>query len=164
MERGLFKKHKRVKVAFDTNPSPGDMVWVDQTTGISYSYDNTRSKWLSTSKDRFEFARKGAANGMYIPLLGDLDDQEDVYMTGYDATIISVFCRSKDGNEDKTFEIRKNGTDIFHFHYDSSLSYIDNNLNIDIAPLDEINLYVSGSGKKVRDTVCRIEIARRHDI
>lgn len=161
--KGVFSQHRKTMVAFDTKPGIGDMVWIDQATGIIYNYDDYRNKWLSASKDKFEYARKGAADGMNIPLLGDLDDVDDVYTLSYAATIVGILCRSKSGNNLKEFEILKNGAVIFSFNYDGSNSrlYINDNLNIDVNAFDELTVHVTKTGTSVSNTVCRIEVARR---
>ena len=166
MGKGVFKEHTRIPVTFSSAPSVGDMVWIDQTTGIVYSYDATRGLWISAAKHIFEFARKGAADGMYIPLLGDLGDSEDVYMPGKTAVIISVFCRSKRGNSRKGFEIRKNGSLLYEFYYDGSDNrvYSNNVLNYNIEEYDKIQVYVKKEGTSVINTVCRIETAWRYDV
>jgi hypothetical protein len=162
MGRGSFKNHKRMLVTFDTHPGDSDMVWVDQTNGVVYNYDLSRSKWLSTDKDILEFARKGAASGMYIPLLGDLSNIDDVYTVDYNATILGILCRSTDGNKNKAFEVMVNGNSILSFSYNNSLIYSNDELDININKFDKINLYVNNNGKNIRDTVCRINLARRY--
>lgn len=166
MAKGVFEEHYRVKVAFGKEPSVGDMMWVDQTTGLVYSYDTTRSAWISTAKHMFEFARKGATDGMYIPLLGDLNDSGDVYMSGKSAIIVNVFCRSRSGNESKGFEIRKNGDLLYEFYYNGSGDRVfsSDGLNYNIEAYDMIQVYVKKAGEKVNDTVCRIETVWRYDL
>jgi len=165
MGKGLFKEHTRVAVTFDTKPALNDKVWIDQTTGLIYNYDNTREFWLSASKHRFEFARKGSANGMYIPLLGDLDDSEDVYMPAQESMVTSISCRSNSGNKDQGFEIRKNGSLLYEFYYDGTKRrYVNNSLSFSISVSDRIQVYVKKQGQGVKNTVCRVETAWRYDI
>ena len=164
MGKGLFTEHKRATIAFDTKPGINDRVWMDQSSGIIYNYDESRGIWLSASKHIFEFARKGASNGMYIPLLGDLDSIDDVYTTGKPAVITSIYCRSVKGNNEKEFELRKNGQSLFAFSYDNSLEYNNNSLQFEIESIDEIQVYVSASGSSIRNTVCRVETAWRYNV
>lgn len=166
VSKGVFSPHKRTQVTFDVKPGVGDMVWIDQSNGVVYNYDDYRKTWLSASKDKLEYARKGAADGMYLPLLGDLDNSEDVYLPGKPSIIVGIFCRSKSGDKNKIFEIRKNGELLYNFSYDGSddLLYINNLMDIAIEAYDRINVYVTREGTSVRNTVCRIETARRYDI
>jgi len=164
MPRGLFIEHKNTMLSLEDKPKEHDTVWIDQTNGIIYNYDTTRVKWLSARKDRFEFARKGNSRSMYLPLLGDLDSVDDVYSTERNATITSVWCRSRSGNKYKSFEIHKNGESVFDFSYNDSKIYVANNLNIDILDTDTIQLYVDKEGKSVRNTVCRLGYSWRYDV
>lgn len=166
MGKGVFEEHDRGTVNFGETPSIGELIWLDQTTGIIYNYDDTRDIWLSAAKHTFEFARKGASDGMYIPLLGDLDDSDDVYMAGKSAVIVSVFCRSKSGEESKGFEIRKNGNLLYEFYYNGSgtLVFINDELNYNIEVYDKIQVYTKKEGKAVNNTVCRVETAWRYDL
>jgi hypothetical protein len=166
MGKGTFQEHTRMPVTFGDAPSVGDMTWIDKNTGLIYNYDDTRSVWLSAAKHTFEFARKGSAKGMYLPLLGDLDDSDDVYMAGKQAVIVSVFCRSKWGDDSAGFEIRKNENIIYEFYYDGygSKLYVNSSLNFNIDSYDKIQVYVKKAGSGVINTVCRIETAWGYDI
>lgn len=164
MPKGLFKEHKNTMLSLEDKPKKHDTVWSDQTTGIMYNFDVSRGKWLSARKDRFEFARKGSSDGMYIPLLGDLDSIDDVYTTERKATITSIYCRSRSGNSYKIFQIHKNGSSIYQFGYTGSKLVINTNLNIDILDTDTIQVYVSKTGGSVRNTVCRLGYSWRYDV
>lgn len=131
---------------------------------ITYNLDLTRNKWLSSSKRKFEFARKGNSKGMYIPLLGDLDGIDDVYTPEKPSTVTGIYCRSASGNNDKDIHIRKNGSNIYTFNYSGSLVYINNDLDFDIEITDMIQVFVDRSGSNIKNTVCRIEYAWRYDI
>ena len=140
--------------------------WLRPENNVVYCYDDVRSKWLSTNRSIFSFARKGNASGMYIPLLGDLDAADDAYSPNKDSTIVSVFCRSQSGAEDKGFEIRKNGSSIYSFDYDGSgsLTYTNTDIDLNIDSADRLQVYVVKNGGNVINTICRIEMAWRYDI
>jgi hypothetical protein len=146
-------------------PTPGSKFWLQPLNNIVYCFDEVRDKWLSTNRNVFSFARKGNSRGMYIPLLGDLDAVDDVYMPGKDSTIIGVFCKSNSGDESKGFEIRKNGTAIYTFSYDGSgsLTYSNSDLDLNINASDTIQVFVKKDGGNVINTICRIETAWRYD-
>jgi hypothetical protein len=162
MSKGTFIPHTRTDVSLANAPRADDKVWMDPSSGIIYNYDEERNKWLSASKDVFEFARKNASSNMYMPLLGDLDDVEDVYTFRRNATIVGITCRSKQGNMSKSFSVKLNGSDILDFTYVNG-TYINPSLNIDVNAMDELQVYI-GSGGIVKNTVCRIEFAWRYDI
>ena len=166
MGKGMFMEHTRKPITFGNTPSEGDMTWIDNNSGIIYNFDDTRGKWMSASRNVFEYARKGTAKGMYIPLLGDLDDSDDVYISIKNAIIVSIFCRSMGGDVNAEFELRKNGEMIYEFEYDGSnnRNYINTNLNLDINIYDKIQVYVNNVGSGTRNVVCRVETAWRYDI
>jgi len=162
LTKGIFNKHKSALVTFDTKPGANDMVWIDQSNGVIYNYDNFRGEWLSTSKDKLEFARKGSANGMALPLLGDLGDLDDVYALAESSIITGIFCKSKSGSTPKYFQIIRNDTVLFTFEYtDNKLMYSNNSLNIPVNYLDELSVYVTKSNSSISNTICRLELARR---
>lgn len=164
MDRGSFIRHKRVKVSYADLPTERDRVWLDPVTGIQFSYDPTRDIWLSSSKDTLAFARNGNASGMYLPLLGDLYDTEDVYLSPYASVITGIWCRSKGGEESKSFDLRINREAVFTFSYDGSENrvYVNNDLSINTDAQDEINIFVSKELGTVKNTVCKVEITRRY--
>lgn len=166
MAKGIFQKHTTGLITYGGTPGVGDILWIDQTTNISYSYDTVRQKWLSTEKPVFEYARKGASKGVYLPLLGDLDDVDDVYMPSRPSTVLSIFCRSKSGDNEATFELRKSGETIYTFSYngDANLVFLNNDLNLNIEPTDKLQIYVSKNISITANVVCRVETAWRYDI
>lgn len=166
MGKGTFIEHTRRPVTFGNVPSEGDMTWIDPNTGLIFNYDTSRGKWLSAAKHVFEYARKGSAKGMYVPLLGDLDDSDDVYMPAKSSTIVSIFCRSMDGDISAEFEVKKNGTMLYEFVYGGSNDrrHINNNLDFDIDLYDKLQVYIKPVGTGTRNVVCRIETAWRYDI
>ncbi len=163
-QKGCFEEHLKVPISFQDKPEVGDIVWMDRSTGIIYNFDNTRQLWLSTNKTSFEFARKGAADGMFLPLLGDLDAIDDAYVPGNKAIITSVICKSKTGNNEKLFDVFVNGSSVLNFNYDNKRLYVNSNLNILIESEDEVQVYVNKGGSPVRNTSCRVETAWRYDI
>jgi hypothetical protein len=160
MGKGTFTPHLRADVSLASAPRPDDRVWMDPSSGIIFNYDDERGKWLSASKDVFEFARKNASSGMYIPVLGDLDDVEDVYTFRRPATITGIICRSKQGNRSKSFTVRVNGVVVWNFQYINGV-YMNAALDIDVEAMDELQLYING-GDYVKNTVCRVEFAWRY--
>lgn len=162
MGKGTFIPHSRADVSLANAPRPDDKVWMEPSSGIIYNHDEERNKWLSASKDVFEFARKNASSGMYIPVLGDLDDVEDVYTFRRDATITGIICRSKLGYMSKGFIVKVSGANVLAFNYVNGV-YSNAALNIDVSAMDEIQVYI-GDGPYIKNTVCRIEFAWRYDI
>jgi hypothetical protein len=169
---GVVAAHQAESVEEETaplliapTPDTNSPFWLNPNDSMLYVYDSSRSAWLSTHRDLYSFARRGQADGMYLPPLGDLDSSDDVYMSERPATIVNVFCRSTSGDDDKEFEIRANGTTIHSFSYDGTgdMVYRSSNLNIELSVYDKLQVYVSKTGGKVYNTLCRIETAWRYD-
>ena len=144
-------------------PNPADIFWLNPENKMIYIFDELRNIWQSTHRGSFSFARKGNADGMYLPPLGDLDSVDDVYMSGNNAAIVSVFCKSVSGDKNKEFEIRINKVPIYSFSYSDNLIYSNNKLNIPIGIQDRIQVYVVKAGDKIKNTLCRLEIAWWYD-
>ena len=165
LHTGVCSTDEVTPIFVGSSPDPGIKFWLRPENNVVYCFDDVRSKWLSTNRNIYSFARKGNAKGMYIPLLGDLDAVDDVYMPGKDSVIVSVFCKSCSGDETKEFEIRKNGIAIFTFSYDGSdsLIYSNNDLDLNVDASDTIQVFVTKSGGNVMNTICRVETAWRYD-
>lgn len=161
MSKGSFVAHNRSDISLSSTPGIRDKVWLDPLSGTIYNYDDSRDKWLSSSTDVFEFARRNPISNMYLPILGDLNNEEDVFTFRINAVIIGITCKSKGGNSSKSFEIRLNGSVLHAFTY-VNREYIKHDLDLDVNAGDELQLFV-GSGQHVTNTVCRIEFSWRHD-
>jgi hypothetical protein len=169
------------QISMGIAPKQGDKIWFDTNSGLIYCYDLIRESWLSSSKYYFCYSKKGKSSGMYLPAILDsssvstytlLDSYEEVnkvsldgYAAARTATMTGVFCRSQLGQDDMTFYIMRNGIVVYTFSYDGSgsLRYLNNDLNIEIEPYDEIQVYVARKGQGVRNTFCRIEISWRYE-
>lgn len=165
MGKGIFKQRKRGELSFYPEPGSNDKIWMDPSTGIIYNLDEARNKWLSAAKHTFEFARRGNADNMYLPLLGDLDAADDVYMAGKPLTIVSVNCslRKLQHDEQKGFEVHINGNNIYEFYCDETSVFFDNTLNYDMESTDRIQIFVKSEGGKAQNIVCRVETAWRYE-
>jgi hypothetical protein len=161
MSKGSFVVHNRADISLSSSPGIRDKVWLDPATGVIYNYDDSRDKWLSASTDVFEFARKNPTSNMYLPLLGDLDNADDVFTFRRGAAIVGITCKSKGGNSSKSFEIRLNGSVLHAFTY-VNREYIKHDLDLDVSAGDELQLFV-GADQHVNNTVCRIEFSWRYD-
>ena len=166
MTKGSFVKRLYKEISLNTTPRTTDKVWMDPYTGTIFNYDSVRSKWLSTAKYIFEFARSGNSVGIYLPLLGDLDAAEDVYRAGKKLTIVSVSCSIQTLQYDvpKGFEIHINGAPIHEFSCLAGVVCYNDTLNYDMDSSDKLQLYVTNDDNKAKNVVCRIETAWRYDL
>lgn len=166
MRKGSFLKRNYKEISLGSTPKINDKIWMDITSGIIYNYDDTRGKWLSTAKYIFEFARSGNADGIYLPLLGDLSAAEDVYRAGKNLTIISLNCSIRDlqKNKPKGFEIHINGHTIHEFFCNEQEVCYNSELNYDMSSSDRLQVFVVYDGNKAKNVVCRVETAWRYDL
>ncbi len=185
MSKGVFEEHRKARITYGDSPDIADKIWMDKTNDLIYSYDSVRGVWLSSSRHHVIFYKKGRVSGMYLPLsteslvetslattllntknidsIESLDSLLDVYIPGNYATIMSIFCRSQRGSLTQRFELRKNGQPFYNFSYGGqNLFYINNNLNLEMDPYDEIKLYIYKKKIALKNTVCRIETAWRY--
>jgi hypothetical protein len=162
--KGVFTHKKKSDISTGTEPSTNDILWLDESNGVVYSYDANRSKWLSTNRIYTEFLRNGKADGIYLPIYGDLDTNEDCFVPCYDSTIIGIYCRSKAGNVNKIFNILINDTLVYQFNYEGDTAEYSNlDLNINIDKTDKLKMYVTRDGLPTVNPHCRLETAWRYD-
>lgn len=163
--KGVFThKKKSGNFSTGTQPESNDSLWLDEATGVMYVYDNYRSKWLSSDRIYTEFLRRGKADGIYLPIYGDLDTNEDCFVPSKDSTIIGIHCRSKSGSVDKIFNVLINGELVHQFNYEGSeTEYTNLDLNIDIDKTDRLKIYAVRDGSPTVNPHCRLETAWRYD-
>jgi hypothetical protein len=178
---GVTTPYNSCQISIGDAPVQGDKIWFDVSSGLIYCYDSVRESWLGSSKYYFCYSKKGKSSGMYLPAIVDsssvsaytlLDSYEEVskvsldgYVAASTATITGIFCRSRSGEDDMTFYIMKNSIVAYTFSYDGSgsLMYLNTELNIEVEPYDEIQVYVARQGRGVKNTFCRIEISWRYE-
>lgn len=123
--------------------------------GTLYSYDGTRSKWLSVTENIYHWS-DSSASGKILQIGGALDIGLG-YKIPQNATITKITVWSSGGNATKGFEIRKNGstTPLKSFALAAG-SYVSTNDSIDLNAGDVLQVYVSAVGTSVLDPVVSI--------
>lgn len=162
--KGQFEPIYKGGISFDpSGPGINGNMWLDTSTNILYMHDNVRGKWLSANRNYIEFVRNGVSDGMYMPIIGDLDSEVDYFTPGKDSTITAVYCKSRGGAADKTFIIYKNDVNVFEFLYTGSdREYTNNSVDVDVNKDDRVRLYVTEYGGPTKAPFCRIEYAWRY--
>lgn len=128
--------------------------------GVVYSYDGTRSKWLSIDQPILSYqARLGDAN--YLST-GDHSDINSGFTAVRDGTIIGVSASGGSGNQTKAFAIRINGvlTDLSTFALTAG-KHNDDTLDLDFSAGDVIQIYTSADGPPVFSPRVNLIIAWR---
>lgn len=163
--KGVFT-HKTSQQGYSTGASPGtnDSLWLDGDSGILYAYDGVRLKWLSSNRIYTEFLKRGKADGMFLPIYGDLDSNEDCFVPSKNSTIVGIHCRSKSGNVDKIFYIFINDLLVYEFNYEGDTTEHTNlDLDINIEKTDKLKIYAVRDGSPTVNPHCRLETAWRYD-
>jgi hypothetical protein len=139
-----------------TGLAAGQVVIVDN---ILYTYDGTRSKWLSPSK-LIGFGRAGASDGVFLLGPGDLGTQNSGWTMPRDGTILAAAGSSSGGNDSKTFALGINGTLVITQSFTAG-SILFPNINIDFSAGDNMQIYVTAGGAAINDPQITIEVAWR---
>jgi len=149
-------------------PDPEDgSQWYYSTTGVPYYWDNTRDKWLSTTKVVFAFTKKGTASNSYLRV-GEVINDETGFYIHQASTITGIYCSSITGNDTKVFEVRdaKNShatISSFAFAGGGVLEYSSSLVDVDVDSGFLVQIWVSGDGGNVSDVVCEIEVSLRYE-
>lgn len=128
------------------------------TDGTLYSYDSTRSKWLSISEFPYHFTDNGNNDSSYLKI-GNVASTSIGWVAPYDLTIITIEAIGE-GNLTKTFDLEANTVSIETFSLASG-SYSDSSANININAGDILQCFANGAGAPVNDPVVSIYTKRR---
>lgn len=142
-----------------TNVADGAVSIVD---GILYTYDGTRSKWLSVDRIHLHASKSGNAKNIYLRVQDSIATSQTGYRAMRDATITAISAQT-DNTETWTLEIRKNGA----VSVITSLSIVaaqggqDTTINVNLDQGDEIQFYANVSGTAIKAPIAAIELAWR---
>jgi hypothetical protein len=126
--------------------------------GTLYSYDSTRSKWLSITQLPYHFTDNGNNDSTYLKI-GNVASTSVGWVAPYDLTIVAVTA-SGESNLSKSFDVELNTSTAYNFSLSSGV-FSDDSVNVDITAGDIIQCFVSGTGSPVNDPVVCIYTQRR---
>lgn len=128
--------------------------------GILYTYDATRTKWLSVDRQTFLAARKSNATNVYMRTPDGIAHSETGIRVLRDATIVGIAAQT-DAAESWTLEIRRNdsATIIASLVISAASGDQDATINADVDQGDELQFYINGT--QVKSPVGWIELAYR---
>jgi hypothetical protein len=126
--------------------------------GTLYSYDSTRSKWLSITQLPYHFTDNGNNDSTYLKI-GNVASTSVGWIAPYDLTIVAVTA-SGESNLSKSFDIELNTSTAYNFSLSAGV-FSDDSVNVDITAGDIIQCFVSGTGSPVNDPVVCIYTQRR---
>ena len=141
---------------------------VGDTTGqlavigdILYMYDATRGKWLSVESTALQFSKDGDdIDGEYLNFGGDVADRSSGAFMPNNGTITAISIMAEDGQSDKAFQIRINGTTDTTYNL-SSLSFSQTDIDIEFDSEDFINVRVVSSGDEMENPTAIIWVKWR---
>jgi len=136
----------------------GGQIFMD-SDGSPYSYDATRSKFLSLMPQQFTFAENGGADNEYLRV-GFMSDADAGYIMPFDGTIVAITADSSGGTNNKGFDVEVNGVDVINFNL-SSGQYFDTTENTNFAAGDRLQVFCVDAGGNVQDPVVSLFIKWR---
>jgi hypothetical protein len=143
---------------FPANPEDADLFYRTDLS-ITYQYDGSRGKWLSTTQMTFDWGSNNA-DGKYLNIHGAVATMSG-YLMPRSGTIIAVTAKIASGNQTKDIEIRRNHDTASPMKIFSLVggSYASVSENIDFAQGDYLQAFVSSTGTPARDIVVVATIA-----
>ena len=130
--------------------------------GILYTYDSTRSKWLSVQRMFLTFGKKGKTKKQFLAFAGgELYSNNSGYRLARNATLVSI-AGQLDSSGSCDIAVRKNDSpiDIATLGIVSTVGNSDTGLNVDLDTDDYIQSYLESTAG-VEDPMVVIEIAWR---
>jgi len=120
---------------------------------ITYQYDGTRSKWLSTTQMTYDW---GAANadGKYLNIHGAVSTMSG-YLMPRNGTIITLTAKTASGNQTKDIEIRRNNdsTNALRTFTLTSGSFSSVTENVNFNAGDYLQAFAISNSTPARDIV-----------
>jgi hypothetical protein len=131
-------------------------------SGVFYTYDDSRSSFLSVDRKLVTAAKRGAAKDMYLRHADNIATSETGFRALRDGTITAIGAQT-DGAESWTLEIRKNDSAavIASLVMSSVQGNQDTTVNVDFDQGDELQFFANVSGSAVWSPIGTIEIAWR---
>jgi hypothetical protein len=130
--------------------------------GILYTYDSSRSKWLSVQRMFLAFGRKGKTKDQYLNYsAGTLPSNNSGYRLARNATIVST-AGQLDSTGSCDIRVRKNDgvSNIATLNVSSSVGNSDTTTNVDLNADDYLQSYLEAASN-VADPMLVIEVAWR---
>lgn len=137
---------------FPTSPEDADLFYRTDLS-ITYQYDGSRGKWLSTTQMTYDWGAQNA-DGKYLNIHGAAATMSG-YLMPRSGTIIALTAKIASGNQTKSIEIRKNhgNTTPLKTITLTGGTYSSAAENIDFTAGDFLQAFVTSTGTPARDIV-----------
>ena len=126
--------------------------------GDVYIYDDSRSKTISIFRQTLVFGRKLNVDSGFLEFA---DSGSNGAPMAQDGVITKIAAMASDGEVNKTFEIRVNGTSVHTFSFPGVLDFNDVATDIDFNQGDEIEVFAVAAGTPVKNPKVVLETAWR---
>lgn len=140
-----------------TDLSPGQ--FHVSNDGVLYTYDSTRSKFLSQEVVALQFGKNNAAGNEYLRFGGDARDGGSGAIFPWDVTVVG-FTLKGSNSVIQNYDIEIDGTGVSTIATSSSI-ISNSTLNLDAEAGETINLFAQPSGSEVDDPYAIIFVKRR---
>ena len=130
--------------------------------GILYTYDSTRSKWLSVQRMFLIFGKKGKTKNQFLAFgAGELYSNNSGYRLARNATVVAI-TGQLDASGTCDMRIRRNdsATNIATLNISSTIGNSDTTPNVDLSANDYLQSYLE-SVAGVEDPMVVVEFAWR---
>ena len=134
-------------------------VYVD-SFGRWYSYDNSRSVFLSFSECSWSFGRDGNSDNQYLRPLGVINDSDSGHVSPYDCSITGIAINAAGGQAGKGYFIQVDGV-IQPVINSIGLNLANDNLNIAVISGQLIRVITDSAGGSVNRPIVSIYFKRR---
>jgi len=145
-------------IAPTTSVVDGALAIVD---GVMYSYDGTRSKWLSVDRKQYWTGRNhNNAQNVYLYGLDSIATSTTGYRVLRDGTITGLVAQTS-SNSTWTLQVRRNGvvTALASLSLSATTGAQTTSVNVDVSQGDRLQLFASGNN--IANPVAGLEIAWR---
>lgn len=130
--------------------------------GVLYTYDSTRSKWLSVQRMFLTFGRKGKTKNQFLAFgAGELYSNNSGYRLARNATIVAI-TGQLDASGTCDMRIRKNDStiNVATLNISSTIGNSDITPNVDLSADDYLQSYLESTAG-VEDPMVVVEVAWR---
>lgn len=124
-----------------TNLADGALAHVD---GILYTYDATRSKWLSVDRVKWVAGRNANATNIFLRGPDGIAQSTTGYRIPRDGTITALWAQTRVA-ESWTLEIRRSGAVIASLAIAAADGGQDTTINVDVSAGDELSMRCNGT-------------------
>ena len=136
-------------------------IWHCSSCDRNFSYNEHQDAWYSVSDLVLLYNRNGPSGNVFL-CVGETQDDQIGQVMNMDFSIIAIRATAADG-DDLNYKIYSDTTEVFNFTT-SSLSYVNDDVFIDVDKDTLLKIYVDKTGEQsVTSPVVTLNIAWRQE-